>query len=45
MNSISYINWIETRNWLLLILAFVGGIITIRTYVHSVKQRKIDNTF
>ena len=35
----------ELRNWTLLILAIIGAIITIRTYINSIKQRKIDNTF
>lgn len=35
----------EIRNWLLLILGTIGAFITIRTYINSTRQRKIDNTF
>ncbi len=35
----------ELRNWLLLILGTIGAFITIRTYINSTRQRKIDNTF
>ena len=35
----------ELRNWLLLILGFIGGVITIRTFVNSQKQRRLDNTY
>lgn len=33
------------RNWLLLLLGTIGAFITIRTYINSTRQRKIDNTF
>jgi hypothetical protein len=39
------IDWVEIRNWLLLALASTGAIITIKTYLTSIRQRKIDNTF
>jgi len=35
----------ELRNWLLLLLGTIGAFITIRTYINSTRQRKIDNTF
>ena len=35
----------EIRNWLLLLLGSIGAFITIRTYINSTRQRKIDNTF
>lgn len=35
----------ELRNWLLLLLGTIGAFITIRTYINSKRQRKIDNTF
>ncbi|MGV8879206.1 MAG: hypothetical protein ACOH2A_09260 [Sphingobacteriaceae bacterium] len=35
----------ELRNWLLLLLGTIGALITIRTYINSTRQRKIDNTF
>jgi len=39
------LNLTELRNWLLCIVAFVGGYITIKTFINSTKQRRIDNTF
>ncbi len=39
------LNLSEFRNWLLFILAMTGAFITIRTYINSTRQRKIDNTF
>jgi hypothetical protein len=39
------LNLAEIRNWLLLFLGTIGAFITIRTYVNSTRQRKIDNTF
>jgi hypothetical protein len=39
------LNLVELRNWLLFVLGIVGAFITIRTYVSSIRQRKIDNTF
>lgn len=33
------------RNWLLLILAIIGAFITIKTYISSIKQKRIENTF
>lgn len=35
----------EIRNAILLVLALVGGFITIRTFISSTRQRKIDNTY
>lgn len=35
----------ELRNWLLLLFGTIGAFITIRTYINSTRQRKIDNTF
>ena len=35
----------ELRNWLLLLLGTIGAFITIRTYITSTRQMKIDNTF
>lgn len=35
----------ELRNWLLLLIGTIGAFITIRTYINSTRQRKIDNTF
>lgn len=35
----------ELRNWLLFIVAVIGGFITIKTFINSTKQRRIDNTF
>ncbi len=35
----------EVRNWLFLLVGTIGAFITIRTYINSIKQRKIDNTF
>lgn len=35
----------EIRNWILFILAIPSVFITIKTYVNSTNQRKIDNTF
>ncbi len=42
---ISYIDFTELRNWLVLILALIGGTITIKTYISSIKQSKLDNTY
>jgi len=35
----------ESRGWILLILAIIGGIITLITYLNSIKQRRIENTY
>lgn len=35
----------ELRNWILLIIASIGAFISIKTFISSTKQRKIDNTF
>lgn len=35
----------EIRNWILFVLAVIGALITIRTYIQSTKQRRIDNTY
>ena len=35
----------ELRNWLLLLLGTIGAFITLRTYINSNRQQKIDNTF
>lgn len=35
----------ELRNWTLLAFGTIGAFITIRTYISSTRQRKIDNTF
>lgn len=35
----------ELRNWILLVFGTIGAFITIRTFINSTKQRKIDNTF
>lgn len=42
---IENVNAIELRTWLLFLFALIGGFITIRTYINSTKQRRIDNTF
>ncbi|MDD4636208.1 MAG: hypothetical protein PHI48_09070 [Bacteroidales bacterium] len=39
------LNQTELRNWLLFIIAVIGGYITIKTYINTLKQRRIDNTF
>lgn len=39
------IDLVEFRNWILLVFGTIGAFITIRTYINSTKQRKIDNTF
>ena len=33
------------RNWTLLVLATIGAIISIRSFINSISQRKIDNTY
>lgn len=35
----------EVRNWILLVLGLIGGVVTLRTFVNSVRQRRIDNTY
>ncbi|RYH72144.1 hypothetical protein EVU94_13835 [Flavobacteriaceae bacterium 144Ye] len=35
----------EIRNWILLILAVIGAFVTLRSYLNSIRQRKIDNTY
>lgn len=40
-----FLNLPELRHWLLLVLGTIGAVITIRTYINSTKQRRIDNTF
>ena len=35
----------ELRNWILLLIASIGATITLKTYVSSTRQRKLDNTF
>ena len=46
MDSIlSQIDITELRNWVLLILAIIGGTITIKTYISSTRQRRLDNTY
>jgi hypothetical protein len=35
----------EIRNWILLLLATLGAIITIKTLIDNTHQRRIDNTF
>lgn len=44
-NILSQIDFTELRNWILLILATIGGTITIKTYISSTRQRKLDNTY
>lgn len=43
--ELSQLNFIELRNWILLVVGLIGIIITIRTFINSTKQRKIDNTY
>lgn len=38
-------NLTELRNWIILVVGTIGAFITIRTYINSTRQRKIDNTF
>jgi hypothetical protein len=33
------------RNWTLLVLATIGAIKSIRSFINSISQRKIDNTY
>ena len=35
----------ELRNWALLIFGLIGAFVTIRTFINSTRQRKIDNTY
>jgi hypothetical protein len=35
----------EVRNWLVFILAIVGGFVSVRTYLGSQKQRRLENSF
>ncbi len=35
----------DFRNWIILILAIIGAIITIQTYIKSLEQSKLENTF
>ena len=39
------LNLPELRNWILLALALLGAMITLKTFINSTQQRKIDNTF
>lgn len=41
----SQIDFNEVRNWILLIVGIIGIFITIKTYINSTKQKKIDNTY
>lgn len=43
--NLEFLTLPELRNWLLLLFGIIGSFITIRTYMSSVQQRKIDNTF
>ena len=45
LNISDLVNLTELRNWTIFAIAIVGATITIKTYVNSVKQRKLDNTF
>lgn len=45
MTCLDNIDFTEIRNWILLIFGTIGAYITIKNYVHSIKQRRIDNTF
>lgn len=36
---------IEARNWLLVLLGSAGTFIGVRTFISSIKQRRIDNTY
>lgn len=36
---------VELRNWLLLLLGTIGAFLSIKTYINSTRQRKIENTF
>lgn len=38
-------DFVELRNWLIFLFASIGAFITIKTFISSTKQRKIDNTF
>lgn len=44
-NILTQIILYELRNWFLLILAIIGGVITIKTYRSSVRQHKLENTY
>ena len=35
----------EIRNWILLLIGIVGAYITIKNYINSVSQKKLDNTY
>lgn len=37
--------WMELRNWLTFLFIMIGGFITIRTYLSSQKQRRLENSF
>ena len=39
------INFEEVRMWSLFILAIIGGFISVKTFMLSVKQRKLENTY
>jgi hypothetical protein len=41
----SQLDFNEIRNWILLIVGIIGIYITIKTFINSTKQRKIDNTY
>lgn len=43
--ELSQIDFVELRNWILLVVGIIGIIITISTFINSTKQRKIDNTY
>ena len=45
MNTNIYFDVSELRNWLLLVVGLVGAFVTIRTFIYSTRQRKIDNTY
>ncbi len=35
----------EIRNWILLFLATIGAIVTLKTFIDNIRQRRLDNTF
>ncbi|MCC8360612.1 hypothetical protein [Salinimicrobium sediminilitoris] len=41
----SQLDFIEIRNWILLVVGLIGIVITLRTFRNSTKRRKIDNTY
>ncbi|RLK03088.1 hypothetical protein [Tenacibaculum discolor] len=40
-----YTNYSELRSWVILFLAIIGGVITILTFINTLKQRKLENTY